>query len=113
MTTLYILQNQQGYFLQKKSGDKKASDSTNKTSYIWGDGRETSKIFRTTHKDEAINMMFEAGSQDVELRISIKEYTANTKGLPIIADDDLPPPLYTESNTTTECSPENKNETAV
>jgi hypothetical protein len=101
MTTLYILQNQHGYFLQKKGLDKKNSDKSNKksadktskTSHIWGDGQELGKVFRTTHKDEAINMMFEAGSQDVELRISIKEYLANTKGLPTIPADDLPAPL--------------------
>jgi hypothetical protein len=88
MTTLYTLHNQRGYFLQKKSADK-----ISKASHIWGDAQELSKVFRTTHKDEAINMMFEAGSQDVELRISIKEYPANTKGLPTIPADDLPAPL--------------------
>jgi hypothetical protein len=88
MATLYILQNQHGYFLQKKSADK-----ISKSSHIWGDGQELNKVFRTTYKDEAINMMFEAGSQDVALRISIKEYPANAKGLPTIPTDDLPAPL--------------------
>jgi len=102
MTTLYTLQNQHGYFLQKKSADKTmgkgatdkgATDKTSKASYMWGDGQELNKVFRTTHKDEAINMMFEAGSQDVALRITIKEYSANNKSLPIIPTDDLPAPL--------------------
>ena len=88
MATLYTLQNQHGYFLQKKSADK-----ISKASHLWGDGQELNKVFRTTHKDEAINMMFEAGSQDVALRISIKEYPANAKGLPTIPADDLPAPL--------------------
>jgi hypothetical protein len=88
MATLYTLQNQHGYFLQKKSADK-----ISKASHLWGDGQELNKVFRSTHKDEAINMMFEAGSQDVALRISIKEYPANAKGLPTIPADDLPAPL--------------------
>ncbi|EGG94637.1 hypothetical protein IMCC1989_2559 [gamma proteobacterium IMCC1989] len=97
MTTLYTLQNQHGYFLQKKSADKTigkgATDKASKASYMWGDGQELNKVFRTTHKDEAINMMFEAGSQDVALRIAIKEYPANNKSLPTIPSDDLPVPL--------------------
>jgi len=97
MTTLYILQNQHGYFLQKKSADKTigkgTTDKASKASYMWGDGQELNKVFRTTHKDEAINMMFEAGSQDVALRIAIKEYPANNKSLPTIPSDDLPVPL--------------------
>jgi hypothetical protein len=107
MTTLYTLQNQHGYFLQKKSADKTmgkgatdkgasnkgATDKASKSSYMWGDGQELNKVFRTTHKDEAINMMFEAGSQDVALRIAIKEYPANNKSLPTIPTDDLPVPL--------------------
>jgi hypothetical protein len=88
MNTLYILQNQHGYFLQKIITDKTA-----KTRYIWGDGQELNKTFRTRHKDEAINMMFESGSQNVALRISIQEYPANAKGLPTIPTDDLPAPL--------------------
>jgi hypothetical protein len=88
MNTLYILQNQHGYFLQKVVADKTA-----KTHYIWGDGQELNKTFRTLHKDEAINMMFESGSQNVDLRIIIREYPANTKGLPIIPAEDMPAPL--------------------
>ncbi|MGS2718587.1 hypothetical protein ACVBE9_10470 [Eionea flava] len=87
-TTLYVLQNQQGHFLQKANTDK-----TNKTAYTWGDGTELNKVFRTTHKDEAINMMFESGSQNVELRISILTYPSNPKGLPIIPTDDMPTPI--------------------
>ena len=93
MTTLYTLQNQYGYFLQKKSTEQKSADKISTSLYMWGDGQELNKLFRTTHKDEAINMMFEAGSQDVALRISIKEYPANTKGLPTIPTDDMPAPL--------------------
>ncbi|MFT6102758.1 MAG: hypothetical protein ACJATV_000851 [Granulosicoccus sp.] len=88
MNTLYILQNQHGHFLQKIIADK-----TVKKRHIWGDGQELNKTFRTSHKDEAINMMFESGSQDVDLRITIRAYPANTKGLPVIPTEDMPTPL--------------------
>ncbi len=79
MITLFILQNQHGYFLGKNKE--------------WLDGREPNALFRSLHKDEALNMMFEVNTQDVELRISIKECEANNKKQPLLADDDLPPPL--------------------
>lgn len=79
MNTLYILQNQHGYFLGKNKE--------------WLDGREANALFRSIHKDEAINMMFEVNTQDVELRISIKECEANAKKIPTIPLDELPPPL--------------------
>jgi hypothetical protein len=52
--------------------------------------------------------MFEAGSQDVALRIAIKEYPANNKGLAIIPADDLPAPL--PKATTAEATDENISE---
>ena len=100
MMMLYILQNQHGYFLQKKSADK-----ISKASHIWGDGQELNKVFRTTYKDEAINMMFESGSQNVDLRISIQEYPANAKGLPTIPTEDMPAPLPSPVTETTEDEP--------
>lgn len=88
MNMLYILQNQQGYFLQKNNADKNT-----KHVHQWTDGQDPSKLFRTIHKDEAINMLFESNAQNVELRIHVKEYPANNKGLPLIPKEDLPPPL--------------------
>jgi len=88
MITLYVLQNQHGYFLQKTIADKTA-----KIRYVWSDGQELNKIFRTIHKDEAINMMFESGFHNVELRINIREYPASGKGLPAIPAEDMPEPL--------------------
>ncbi len=84
MSTLYILQNQSGYYLKKSPANTPAE---------WVDGQEPNTLFRTMHKDEAVNMLFETNSQNVELRITIKEYEANKKKLPIIPPDDLPPPL--------------------
>lgn len=100
-TTLYVLQNQQGHFLQKASTEK-----ASKAAYVWGDGTELSKIFRTTHKDEAINMMFESSSQNIELRINILTYPSNPKGLPIIPVEDMPTPLPVITTSDTDASTE-------
>ena len=94
MSTLYILQNQHGYYLRKKSQDKKTPNA--KVSE-WVDGQDLSLLFRTIHKDEAINMQFEVNTQDIDLRITIKEYPANTRNYPDIPQDDLPPPLPKQS----------------
>lgn len=74
---MFILQNQDGYFLSK-SGD-------------WADGREPNALFRTNHKDEALNQLFESNSQDYSLRITIFECEASSKKQPIIPEDQLPP----------------------
>lgn len=76
---MYILHNQDGYFLTK-SGD-------------WSDGRELAPLFKTIHKDEAMNQLFEANSKDYNLRISILECEINSKKMPLIPDEKLPPAL--------------------
>ena len=76
---MYILQNQDGYFLAK-SGE-------------WVDGREPSQLFKTNHHDEAVNQLFEVNSRDYSLRITMMICEPNTKGQPIIPEDQLPPIL--------------------
>ena len=84
MSSLYVLQNQHGYFLKKVGADK---------SKEWVDGQDAGHLFRTVHKDEAINMLVETNSQNVELRINVKEYDNNGKNHPVIPSEELPPPL--------------------
>jgi hypothetical protein len=84
MGTLYVLQNQHGYFLKKVGADK---------SKEWVDGQDAGQLFRTVHKDEALNMLVETNSQNVELRITVKDYENNGKNHPIIPSEELPPPL--------------------
>ncbi len=76
MSTVFLLQNQHKHLLGK-SGD-------------WLDGRHVIGLYRTAHKDEALNQQFEAGSKDYSLRIHILVCQLNSKKQPIIADDDLP-----------------------
>lgn len=78
MSTIFILQNQEGYFLSKNKD--------------WVDGRDANTLYRSQHKDEAINMLFEVNSRDFNLRISVKQYDTNAKNVPIIPVDELPLP---------------------
>lgn len=79
MNDIFILQNQANLFLGKQKD--------------WLDGRDLGSLFKTLHKDEAINQMVEVSSKDYTQRIKILTCQANDKGLPIIAEELLPPPL--------------------
>lgn len=91
MNTLFVLQNQHGYFLGSKGLSKSSGKSA--TGHEWVDGQDLGALFRTAHKDEAVNMQFEVNAYDVNLRLSIKAYEANTKRQPVIPSEELPPPL--------------------
>lgn len=79
MSELFILQNQDKLFLGRQNN--------------WLDGRDLAALFKTVHKDEAINQMFEASSKDYRQRIKILNCSANEKGLPLIDPELLPEPL--------------------
>lgn len=79
MSELFILQNQDKLFLGKQN--------------IWLDGRDLNALFKTAHKDEAINQMFEASSKDYKQRIKVVTCTANEKGLPVVDPEIMPEPL--------------------
>lgn len=79
MSELFILQNQDKLFLGRQNN--------------WLDGRDLAALFKTAHKDEAINQMFEASSKDYRQRIKVINCPANEKGLPQIDPDLLPEPL--------------------
>lgn len=77
MSELFILQNQDKLFLGKQKD--------------WLDGRDLGGLFKTVHKDEAINQMFEVSSKDYTQRVKVLSCRANEKGLPIIEPELLPP----------------------
>lgn len=79
MSELFILQNQDRLFLGKQNN--------------WVDGRDLNALFRTAHKDEAINQMFEASSKDYRQRIKVVTCPLNDKGLPAIDPEIMPDPL--------------------
>ena len=54
MGTIFVIQNQYGHYLNKQSE--------------WVDGRDKRTLYRTVHRDEAVNTVFELSSKDVALR---------------------------------------------
>lgn len=54
MSNVYVVKNQHGLFASKNKE--------------WVDGREAKILFRSPHKDEAINMVFELSSKDIYVR---------------------------------------------
>ena len=79
MSELFILQNQDKLFLGRQNN--------------WLDGRDLAALYKTVHKDEAINQMFEASSKDYRQRIKVLSCSANEKGLPLIDPELMPEPL--------------------
>ena len=79
MQELFLLQNQDKLFLSKQNG--------------WVDGRDLNSIYKTEHKDEALNQLFEINTKDYGQRIHIISCPTNEKRLPKIDPDILPPPI--------------------
>lgn len=77
MSQVFLLQNQDKRFLTKQGE--------------WCDGRDANQLYRTVHRDEALNQMVESNARDYTLRITILECPTNDRGVPQIADADLPP----------------------
>lgn len=78
MSELFILQNQDKLFFGKQKD--------------WLDGRDPGSLYKTPHKDEAINQLVEVSSKDYTQRIKVLACAANDKGLPAIDEELLPPP---------------------
>ncbi len=77
MSCVFLLQNQHQQLLSRQGE--------------WVDGREAGSLFRTPHRDEAVNQMIEVNAKDYTLRIKVLECELNERGLPLLNDDDLPP----------------------
>lgn len=75
MSHVYVLTNQHKQFLSKSNE--------------WFDGRDAAKLFRSEHKDVAINQMFEANTRDVSLRIELLQCELNPKRQPIVPQEAL------------------------
>lgn len=79
MNQIYLLQNQHKLFLSKQSE--------------WVDGRELGSLFKTRHKDEALNYLFEVNAKDYSQRIHLLACDIKANGFPLIKPEDMPPPL--------------------
>jgi hypothetical protein len=79
MSEFFILQNQAKLFLGKQKD--------------WLDGRDPASLFKTPHKDEAINQLVEISSKDYTQRVKVLSCGVNAKGVPLLDEALLPPPL--------------------
>ena len=79
MTQTFILQNQNNHFFGKNKE--------------WQDGYDPNSLFKSLHKDEAINQMVEISSKDYQQRVRIIACDIDEKGLPIIDVAIMPAPL--------------------
>lgn len=77
MSDVYLLQNQDKLFLGKQKD--------------WLDGRDRNSLFKTPHKDEAVNQRVEISAKDYTQRIALLLCPIDERGLPVIAAEDLPP----------------------
>ncbi|MBR9909469.1 MAG: hypothetical protein GYB33_03840 [Gammaproteobacteria bacterium] len=77
MKSVFLLQNQDKLLLNKHGE--------------WVDGREVASLFRTAHRDEALNQMVEVNTKDYTLRIKLLQCPVNERGQPQPRAEDLPP----------------------
>lgn len=66
MTEVFIIQNHDQSYLSKH-GD-------------WTDGSDANQLYRTHHKDEAVNMKVEQSVRNPQLRLSVVTGQLNEKG---------------------------------
>lgn len=79
MNQTFILQNQDKLFFGK--------------SKEWVDGYDANAVFKTPHKDEAVNQMFEITSKDYKQRVKVIACELDEKALPVIDSEIMPAPL--------------------
>lgn len=70
MSKVFVVLSQLGLFASKQKE--------------WVDGREPKGLFRSPHRDEALNMVFELSSKDIYLRAEICEVELNEKKQPLV-----------------------------
>jgi hypothetical protein len=69
--TVFVVKNQQGLYLTKQQE--------------WVDGADNHGLYRTRHRDEAINTVFEVSSRDIYLRAETVICDLDAKGNPALA----------------------------
>jgi hypothetical protein len=70
MEPTYVVINQLGQYLNKHKA--------------WISGRDSQLVYRTVHKDEALNFVFEMSSKDTELRARVLAVDLDEKNQPVI-----------------------------
>lgn len=98
MSKLFIIRNQHSQYLSKQQE--------------WLDGSDRNALYRTVHRDEAINTVFEVSSRDIHLRAEVLACDADPRGNPLVGEGtisareieqrdevDIEPPADTQSGT--------------
>ena len=70
MSNIFVVTNQHGHFINKHKE--------------WVDGRDPKVLFRTAHKDEAINLVFELSSKDIYLRAEAIQVELDDNNQPVV-----------------------------
>ncbi len=93
MSKVFVVNNQHGQFASKQKE--------------WVDGREPKLLFRSPHRDEAINLVFELSSKDIYLRAEAISVELDDKKQPVVevTAELVPEPA---PDTSPEPIPENK-----
>lgn len=78
MTDVFVIRNQHGHYWAK--------------SKAWVDGSQPKQVLRSTHRDEAVNTLFELSSKDFELRGDVVATQLSERGEPVIEPSQIPLP---------------------
>jgi len=68
--TIFILQNQHQQYLEK--------------SLEWNNETDANQLFKTPHKDVALNQLMELNSKDIQLRATVVSCELNSAGNPVL-----------------------------
>ncbi|MCB1689479.1 MAG: hypothetical protein KDI33_13380 [Halioglobus sp.] len=76
MTDVFVVRNQLGHYWGKAK--------------TWVDGSSPKAVLRTKHQDEAVNILFELSSRDIELRGEVIQAELSERGEPVIEPSQIP-----------------------
>ena len=95
MKTIHVIRNQYNHYLDRHGE--------------WVDGSHVPALFRTEHRDVAMNELVEVNLRDFNLRGEILECEADKSGYPVVEVLNPIPPAPTEAPVVTEtpCAPGN------
>ena len=78
MTDVYVIRNQLGHYWGK--------------SKAWVDGSDAKAVQRSKYEDEAVNLLFELSSRDIDLRGEVIAATLAERGEPQVEASEIPVP---------------------
>tara|TARA_R110002110_G_scaffold110071_4_gene274443 strand:- start:71080 stop:71394 length:315 start_codon:yes stop_codon:yes gene_type:complete len=84
MSDVFVIRNQLGHYWGK--------------SKAWVDGRDARAVQRVKHQDEAVNLLFELSSKDVDLRGEVVTAAVDERAEPLLepSSNPLPQPAATD-----------------